>query len=253
MRRFRRRLSIAASSSATLTTSVTPSTRSRMMRSMPRLQGLRRRPGSRRTHRPADRHDAGRLVDRRVRCRRCRPAAQGGSLRWWLRLVRACRRHSISRARTISTVSSCARSPVRSAHQGGWDEILLVGGPILVIVGLLWLAERNASTPSRCRWPTHPSRASTPSPDHRPVAMSETPAFGLGSSLVLGQRRADSRQRGVERRLRTIRVVTGSRRPARSGQRRTCSRCRCGCVVGGGRRAAGGGRPACPGCTGAIG
>jgi len=29
------------------------------------------------------------------------------------------------------------------AHQGGWDEILLVAGPILVIVGLLWLAKRR--------------------------------------------------------------------------------------------------------------
>jgi MFS family permease len=30
------------------------------------------------------------------------------------------------------------------AHQGGWDEILLVAGPIAVIVGLLRLAERRA-------------------------------------------------------------------------------------------------------------
>lgn len=29
------------------------------------------------------------------------------------------------------------------AHQGGWDEILLVLGPILVIVGLLRLAKRR--------------------------------------------------------------------------------------------------------------
>jgi hypothetical protein len=27
------------------------------------------------------------------------------------------------------------------AHQGGWDEILLVAGPVLVVVGLLWLAK----------------------------------------------------------------------------------------------------------------
>ncbi|MEQ1872896.1 MAG: hypothetical protein ABL953_04135 [Ilumatobacteraceae bacterium] len=27
------------------------------------------------------------------------------------------------------------------AHQGGWDEILLVLGPILIIVGLLRLAK----------------------------------------------------------------------------------------------------------------
>jgi hypothetical protein len=29
------------------------------------------------------------------------------------------------------------------AHQGGWDEILLVAGPILVIAGLLWLVKRR--------------------------------------------------------------------------------------------------------------
>ncbi len=29
------------------------------------------------------------------------------------------------------------------AHQGGWDEILLVAGPIIVIAGLLTLAKRR--------------------------------------------------------------------------------------------------------------
>ncbi|MGI9051904.1 MAG: hypothetical protein ACR2HQ_04530 [Ilumatobacteraceae bacterium] len=29
------------------------------------------------------------------------------------------------------------------AHQGGWDEILLVAGPIVVIVGVLLLARRR--------------------------------------------------------------------------------------------------------------
>ena len=29
------------------------------------------------------------------------------------------------------------------AHQGGWDEVLLIGGPILLIMGLLWLAKRR--------------------------------------------------------------------------------------------------------------
>jgi len=29
------------------------------------------------------------------------------------------------------------------AHQGGWDEILLIAGPILIIAGLLWLAKRR--------------------------------------------------------------------------------------------------------------
>ncbi len=29
------------------------------------------------------------------------------------------------------------------AHQGGWDEILLVGGPIVVIIALLAIAKRR--------------------------------------------------------------------------------------------------------------
>ncbi len=29
------------------------------------------------------------------------------------------------------------------AHQGGWDEILLIGVPILLIVGALWVAKRR--------------------------------------------------------------------------------------------------------------
>ena len=29
------------------------------------------------------------------------------------------------------------------AHQGGWDEILLVAGPILLIAGLLTVAKRR--------------------------------------------------------------------------------------------------------------
>jgi len=39
------------------------------------------------------------------------------------------------------------------AHQGGWDEILLVGGPMLVIASLLVLAKRRVDakteTPSK--------------------------------------------------------------------------------------------------------
>lgn len=29
------------------------------------------------------------------------------------------------------------------AHQGGWDEVLLIVGPMLVVVALLWLAKRR--------------------------------------------------------------------------------------------------------------
>ncbi len=31
------------------------------------------------------------------------------------------------------------------AHQGGWDEILLIAGPIVVIVGLLMLARKRVN------------------------------------------------------------------------------------------------------------
>jgi hypothetical protein len=36
-----------------------------------------------------------------------------------------------------------ARSYAMIAHQGGWDEILLVLGPIAVIIGLLMLARKR--------------------------------------------------------------------------------------------------------------
>jgi hypothetical protein len=30
-------------------------------------------------------------------------------------------------------------------HQGGWDEILYIAGPALLISGLLWIAHRRAN------------------------------------------------------------------------------------------------------------
>jgi hypothetical protein len=36
-----------------------------------------------------------------------------------------------------------ARGNAMIAHQGGWDEILLVLGPIAVIVGLLMMARKR--------------------------------------------------------------------------------------------------------------
>jgi hypothetical protein len=38
-----------------------------------------------------------------------------------------------------------ARDEPMIAHQGGWDEILLVLGPIAVIVGLLMLARKRVN------------------------------------------------------------------------------------------------------------
>ncbi len=31
------------------------------------------------------------------------------------------------------------------AHQGGWDEILWIAGPLLIVGGLLWVANRRAN------------------------------------------------------------------------------------------------------------
>jgi hypothetical protein len=36
-----------------------------------------------------------------------------------------------------------AGRPVLVAHQGGWDEVLLVAGPLVAIAGLLLLAKRR--------------------------------------------------------------------------------------------------------------
>ena len=41
--------------------------------------------------------------------------------------------------------------PAVLAHQGGWDEILLVVGPMAVIAGLLWLAQRRLTRAERAR------------------------------------------------------------------------------------------------------
>ena len=35
------------------------------------------------------------------------------------------------------------------AHQGGWDEKLLVAGPVAVVAGLLWLADRRSRRAGR--------------------------------------------------------------------------------------------------------
>jgi hypothetical protein len=35
------------------------------------------------------------------------------------------------------------------AHQGGWDEILLVLAPIVVVAALLWIAKRRVDRAAR--------------------------------------------------------------------------------------------------------
>ena len=37
------------------------------------------------------------------------------------------------------------------AHQGGWDEFLFAAGPILLIGGLLWLANKRATQLGKSR------------------------------------------------------------------------------------------------------
>jgi hypothetical protein len=35
------------------------------------------------------------------------------------------------------------------AHQGGWDEILMVAAPVALFAGLLWMANRRANEAQR--------------------------------------------------------------------------------------------------------
>ena len=58
--------------------------------------------------------------------------------------------------------------PAVLAHQGGWDEILLIVGPILVVVGLLRLlkkrVERNAAANTTAPSGTAPNGTGEPAP-----------------------------------------------------------------------------------------
>jgi hypothetical protein len=57
-------------------------------------------------------------------------------------------------ARVVNALAAAGIPAVILAHQGGWDEMLLVVGPIALVAGLLWLARRRVmkSEPD-----THPS------------------------------------------------------------------------------------------------
>jgi hypothetical protein len=72
-------------------------------------------------------------------------------------------------ARVVNAVATAGIPGSLLAHQGGWDEVLLVAGPIAVVVGLLWLARRRVTRPEH------------PSADERPSAEpsdSDHPALG---------------------------------------------------------------------------
>jgi hypothetical protein len=43
------------------------------------------------------------------------------------------------------------RGQAMIAHQGGWDEILLVLGPIAIIVGLLMLARKRVEAAEQAK------------------------------------------------------------------------------------------------------
>ena len=45
------------------------------------------------------------------------------------------------------------------AHQGGWDEALLVAGPVLLFAGIVWHAKRRAVRAA----PATPSEVAEPS------------------------------------------------------------------------------------------
>ena len=49
----------------------------------------------------------------------------------------------------MGNIAAAARIPGAAAHllahQGGWDEILLVVGPMALVAGLLWLAKRRVT------------------------------------------------------------------------------------------------------------
>lgn len=57
------------------------------------------------------------------------------------------RHHRETRRSSILTLVISSTHPVTAvvlAHQGGWDEILLVAGPLVVFAGLLWVAKKRA-------------------------------------------------------------------------------------------------------------
>ncbi len=72
-------------------------------------------------------------------------------------VIRRIEAHSTNAHRTILSVVSAAASVL--AHQGGWDEILLIGGPMLAIAGLLVLAKRRVDAAADAQ-----TRAGDPAP-----------------------------------------------------------------------------------------
>lgn len=61
----------------------------------------------------------------------------------------------------MTALFAVVTAPVLIAHQGGWDEAVLIGAPILIIMGLLWLAKRrvDAANDAAQRTPPETSHA----------------------------------------------------------------------------------------------
>jgi hypothetical protein len=55
------------------------------------------------------------------------------------------------------------------AHQGGWDETLLIIVPMFVVVMLLRLAKRRVEREAPIDAPSTPSSSSSPSPSPAPA------------------------------------------------------------------------------------
>jgi hypothetical protein len=45
----------------------------------------------------------------------------------------------------VNAVAAAGIPATILAHQGGWDEMLLIAGPIALVAGLLWLARRRVT------------------------------------------------------------------------------------------------------------
>ena len=63
----------------------------------------------------------------------------------------------------MGNIGPAARIPAVLAHQGGWDEILLVVGPMALVAGLLWLAKRRVTRRGPEATPTKNSDDLSPS------------------------------------------------------------------------------------------
>jgi hypothetical protein len=76
----------------------------------------------------------------------------------------------------VNALFAAASAPAVIAHQGGWDEALLIGTPILAIIGLLWLAKRRVDAAHETTHAGHDDAtggdatdADVTEPDHRHV------------------------------------------------------------------------------------